>query len=232
MNTLGIIGGMSPASTTTYYDQINQIVNQAKGGNTTAPVIVYSVEFGEIVACQKSGDWQKAAEILGNAAQKLEQIGAKAVLIATNTMHKVADEVQRAVNIPLIHIIDTTATAIKQQGLSKVALLGTAFVIQQDFYKDGLAKRGVQAVVPNEADQAEIHRIIFDELCVGKVLPESKAFFLSVIEKLQQQGIEGVILGCTEIGLLIQQADSSLPFFDTAELHAKAAAEFVLGVDN
>lgn len=229
MNTLGIIGGMSPASTTTYYDQINQIVNQAKGGNTTAPLIVYSVEFGEIVACQKSGDWQKAGEILATAAQKLEQIGAKGVLIATNTMHKVAEPVRNAVNVPLIDIVEVTATAIKQQGLSKVALLGTAFVMQQDFYKNGLAARGVQAIVPSETEQAEIHRIIFEELCVGNIQADSKAFYLSVIQKLETQGIQGVILGCTEIGLLIQQADSDLPFFDTAALHAQAAAEFVLG---
>lgn len=228
MNTLGIIGGMSPASTTTYYDQINRIVNQAKGGNTTAPLIVYSVEFGEIVACQKSGDWQKAGEILATAAQKLEQIGAKGVLIATNTMHKVAGQVKSAVNVPLLDIIEVTANAIKQQGLSKVALLGTAFVMQQDFYKNGLAAQGVQAIVPSETEQAEIHRIIFEELCVGNIRAESKAFYLSVIKKLKTQGIQGVILGCTEIGLLIQQADSDLPFFDTAELHAQAAAEFVL----
>lgn len=228
MNTLGIIGGMSPASTTTYYEQINHIVNRTKGGNTTAPVIVYSVEFGEIVACQKSGNWQKAGEILADAAQKLEQIGAKGVLIATNTMHKVADQVKNAVNIPLIDIIEVTATAIKQQGLNKVALLGTAFVMQQDFYKNGLATYGVQAIVPSEAEQAEIHRIIFEELCVGDIRAESKAFYLSVIKKLETQGIQGVILGCTEIGLLIQQSDSQLPFFDTAELHAKAAAEFIL----
>ena len=229
MNTLGIIGGMSPASTTTYYDQINRIVNQIKGGNTTAPVMVYSVEFGEIVDCQKSGDWQKAGEILADAAQKLEQIGAKGVLIATNTMHKVAKQVKNAVNVPLIDIIEVTANAIKQQGLSKVALLGTAFVMQQDFYKNGLADHGVQAIVPTETEQAEIHRIIFEELCVGNIQEKSKAFYLSVIAKLQAQGIEGVILGCTEIGLLIRQSDSEPPFFDTAELHAKAAAEFVLG---
>ncbi|WP_373767603.1 aspartate/glutamate racemase family protein [Glaesserella sp.] len=217
MKTLGIIGGMSPESTVTYYSEINRLVNQTKGGNISAPLLMVSVEFDEIVQCQKSGNWQKAGEILADAGKKLETIGANGILLATNTMHKVAPQIIQAVQVPFLHILDATARAIKAQGLRKIALLGTSFTMSDAFYRDGLAERGISALVPNEDTQQEIHRIIFEELCVGKFLPDSKAFYLNTINELAQQGAEGVILGCTEIGLLVRQADSSLPFFDTAQ---------------
>ena len=228
MKTLGIIGGMSPESTVTYYSEINRLVNQAKGGNFSAPLLMVSVEFDEIVQYQKSGNWQKAGEILADAGKKLETIGANGILLATNTMHKVAPQIIQAIQVPFLHILDATARAIKAQGLRKIALLGTSFTMSDAFYRDGLAERGISALVPNKDTQQEIHRIIFEELCVGKFLPDSKAFYLNTINELAQQGAEGVILGCTEIGLLVRQADSSLPFFDTAQLHSQMAATFIL----
>lgn len=228
MKTLGIIGGMSPESTVTYYSEINRLVNQAKGGNFSAPLLMVSVEFDEIVQYQKSGNWQKAGEILADAGKKLETIGANGILLATNTMHKVAPQIIQAIQVPFLHILDATARAIKAQGLRKIALLGTSFTMSDVFYRDGLTERGITALVPNEGTQQEIHRIIFEELCVGKFLPDSKAFYLNTINELAQQGAEGVILGCTEIGLLVRQADSSLPFFDTAQLHSQMAATFIL----
>lgn len=213
MKTLGIIGGMSPESTVTYYSQINRLVNQAKGGNHSAKLLMVSVEFEQIVQCQKVGDWQRAGQILADAAQRLEQIGAQGILLATNTMHKVADQI---------------TAAIQAQKVQKVALLGTRFTMQDGFYRNGLRERGISALVPNAEQQAEIHRIIFEELCVGKFLPESKQFYLEVIADLHRQGAQGVILGCTEIGLLIQQTDFALPFFDTSQCHTKMAVEFIL----
>lgn len=228
MKTLGIIGGMSPESTTTYYMEINRLVNQEKGGNASAPIMMVSVEFDEIVQCQKQGDWQKAGEILANAGKKLELIGADGIVLATNTMHKVASQIEQAISIPFLHILDATANEIKAQGLHKIALLGTKFTMSDNFYRDGLLQRGITPIVPKDDVQNEIHRIIFDELCVGKFLPQSKDFYLSVIDDLKKQGAEGVILGCTEIGLLVNQKDSPLPFFDTAKLHSQMATKFIL----
>ena len=227
MKILGIIGGMSPESTATYYTEINRLVNQKKGGNISAPIVMVSVEFEEIVQCQKQSEWQRAGEILAEAGKKLEMIGAEGIVLATNTMHKVAPQIEQAISIPFLHILDATADAIKSRGLNKVALLGTKFTMSDNFYRDGIV-RGITPIVPNESAQNEIHRIIFDELCVGKFLPQSKAFYLDTIEFLRKQGAEGVILGCTEIGLLVNQSDFSLPFFDTAKLHSQMAAEFVL----
>lgn len=228
MKTLGIIGGMSPESTVTYYSQINRLVNQAKGGNYSAKLLMVSVEFEQIVQCQKAGNWQQAGEILADAALTLEKMGADGILLATNTMHKVADYISRAVTIPFLHIIDATAQHILAQNISTVALLGTRFTMQDDFYRNGLSERGISAIVPSEEQQSEIHRIIFEELCVGKLLPKSKQYYLQVIADLQKLGAEGIILGCTEIGLLIEQTDFSLPFFDTAEIHSKTASTFIL----
>lgn len=229
MKTLGILGGMSPASTTTYYDVINQKINQALGANTTAPLIIYSVNFEEIVECQKQNDWQKAGQILANMAMKLEQIGADGILLATNTMHKIAPAIQKSISLPFLHIVDATAQAIIARNIQKVALLGTQFVMQQDFYKQGLATFNIDTIVPDASTQAEIHRIIFQELCVGQIHQASKSYYLDVINQLKQQGAEGVILGCTEIGLLIQQNDLDIPAFDTAQIHAQMAVDFILG---
>lgn len=228
MKTLGIIGGMSPESTVTYYQQINRLVNQAKGGNHSAKLLMVSVEFEEIVQCQKSGNWHQAGEILANAGKTLERMGADGILLATNTMHKVAEQITTAIQVPFLHIIDATAQGIKAKRVNKVALLGTRFTMQDRFYRDGLSERGITAIVPNDEQQAEIHRIIFEELCLGKCLPQSKQYYLDVIAQLQQQGVQGVILGCTEIGLLVQQSDFALSFFDTTLLHSQMAADFIL----
>lgn len=228
MKTLGTLGEMSPASTTTYYQVINDTVNHAKGANTTAPVIVYSVDFQKIVDCQRLGDWQTAGEILADMAVKLQSIGADGILLATNTMHKVAPAIVQAINVPFLSIIDATAHAICAKGFDKVALLGTAFVMEQDFYKNGLASFGIDCLVPSDSERADIHRIIFDELCVGVIKDSSKQTYLNIINRLKEQGAKGVISGCTEIGLLIGQDDLDLPVFDTAYLHAQMAVEFIL----
>ncbi|WP_040977095.1 aspartate/glutamate racemase family protein [Necropsobacter massiliensis] len=228
MKTIGILGGMSPQSTITYYREINRLVNQTLGKNYSAPLLMVSVNFEDIVQCQQSGNWEKAGKSLAEAAQKLEQIGAQGIVLSANTMHKVAQPIIDAVKVPFLHIVDASATAIKAQHIDTIALLGTRFVMQDNFYRDALQERGIQPIVPDESAQQEIHRIIFDELSVGKFLPQSKQFYLDTIAALEKQGAQGVVLGCTEIGLLIQQADYPLPFFDTAELHAKMAADFVL----
>lgn len=228
MKTLGILGGMSPESTVSYYLAINRAVNQHLGGNASAKLMIASVDFAEIVQCQKSGNWQKAGEILAEHAKSLEQIGVDGILLATNTMHKVAKQITDSISVPFLHILDCVANQIKQQNLTKVALLGTAFTMSDNFYRDGLAERGITAIVPEIETQQEIHRIIFEELCVGKILPQSKAFYLKTIENLTALGAEGVILGCTEIGLLINQEDLPLPFFDTAQLHSEMAVDFIL----
>ncbi|WP_041639419.1 aspartate/glutamate racemase family protein [[Mannheimia] succiniciproducens] len=228
MKTIGILGGMSPESTASYYLEINRAVNLALGGNASAKLLISSVDFEEIVQCQKAGDWQKAGKILAEQAKLLEQAGADGILLATNTMHKVARPIIDNISVPFLHILDAVADSIKAKGLNKVALLGTAFTMSDNFYRDGLIERGITPVVPDEETQKEIHRIIFEELCIGKILPQSKTFYLKTIEKLTALGAEGVILGCTEIGLLINQADSTLPFFDTALLHSEMAVDFVL----
>lgn len=230
MKTLGVLGGMSPASTTTYYHIINQKINEIKGNNTTAPIIVYSVDFEQIVQCQKQNDWQKSGEILADMAVKLQRIGAEGILLATNTMSKNAPEIRAKISVPFLHIVDATAKAILAKNLNKVALLGTQFVMQERFYKDDLAKFGIDTLVPNRQAQDTIHRIIFDELCLGQIKESSKAYYLSVIDELKNQGAMGVILGCTEIGLLIEQDDLDIPVFDTAQLHAQMAVDFILGL--
>lgn len=229
MKTLGILGGMSAESTVSYYIHINRAVNQALGGNTSAKMLVSSVNFEEIVQYQKQGNWQRAGEVLAEQAKLLEQAGADGILLATNTMHKIAKQISDNISVPFLHILDCVADNIQAKGLSKVALLGTKFTMSDNFYRDGLIERGITPIVPDETTQKEIHRIIFDELCLGKIEEGSKAFYLDTIQQLSEQGAECVILGCTEIGLLIKQSDSELPFFDTAELHSQMAVQFILG---
>ncbi|QLB42082.1 aspartate/glutamate racemase family protein [Mannheimia pernigra] len=229
MKTLGILGGMSAESTVSYYININRAVNQALGGNSSAKILISSVNFEEIVQYQKQGNWQRSGEVLAEQARLLEQAGAEGILLATNTMHKIADQISNPISVPFLHILDCVADSIQAKGLSKVALLGTQFTMSDNFYRDGLLERGITPIVPDESTQKEIHRIIFDELCLGKIEESSKSFYLETIKKLQEQGAEGVILGCTEIGLLIKQSDSELPFFDTAELHSQMAVQFILG---
>lgn len=230
MKTLGIIGGMSPASTITYYNVINRLVNEHCGQNHSAPLLLHSLDFQAIVECQKSGDWQQAGEILSQSAQKLVSAGAEGILLATNTMHKVAQSIIDAIDVPFLHIADATALAIKAKNIKSIALLGTAFTMQQDFYKQRLQAFGIEILVPDIQTQNEIHRIIFQELTLSKIYPKSKCYYLNAIEKMQQIGAEAVVLGCTEIGLLIQQNDVNLPIFDTTLIHAQAAANFILGL--
>lgn len=228
MKTIGIIGGMSPESTVVYYQTINREINRRLGGNRSADIVLHSVDFEQIVALQKAGDWAAAAACLSESAQKLERIGADVLLLATNTMHKVADEIQAAVQVPLLHLVDATAEAVKAQGLATVGLLGTQFTMSDGFYSRRMQRQGVCTLVPSETQRAEIHRVIFNELCLGRFEAEAKAYYLNVIEDLRAQGAEGVILGCTEIGLLLKPEDCALPLFDSAEIHAHSAVDFVL----
>lgn len=229
MKTIGLIGGMSWESTVTYYQRINQLVNQELGGLHSAKLILASVDFEEIEECQRNGEWQRAGEILAGYGKSLETAGADLLLICTNTMHKVAPQVTDAVSIPLLHIADATVAALQKAGIGKVALLGTKYTMTQDFYKQRLVDQGIEVLIPGAEDVERVNRIIFDELCHGIIAEGSKQTFLRVISELQTAGAKGVILGCTEIGLLIQQADTSLPVFDTTEIHVKAAVSAALG---
>ena len=231
-STIGIIGGMSWESTQTYYQLINQGIKRELGGLHSADILLHSLDFAPIADLQSQGNWSAMAELLINSGLRLKAAGAQGILIATNTMHKVADEVQTATGLPLIHIADATAAAIKAAGISKIALLGTNFTMTQDFYKQRLFDAGLTVMVPDTIERADVHRIIYDELCQGQFTNESRRRYVEIIEQLAEQGAEGVILGCTEIGLLIKQADSSIPVFDTTQIHAEAAVEFLLQANN
>ena len=229
MKTLGMIGGMSPESTVLYYQIINREVNRHLGGNNSANIVMHSVNFAEIAALQAQGNWQQAGVLLADSAQKLAQMGAEGLVLATNTMHKVADVIQAAVEIPLLHVVDATAAAIHAHGLDKVGLLGTRFTMSDGFYTQRMREFGIATVLPNEAQQAEIHRVIFEELCCNRFTDTAKRYYQQVVGDLQAQGAQGVILGCTEIGLLLQAQDCALPVWDSAVIHALAAVEWILG---
>lgn len=228
MKIIGLIGGMSWESTVTYYQQINRLTATQLGGLHSAKLLLYSVDFEEIEACQTSGDWKKSAQILAQAAQSLERAGAELILICTNTMHKVAPQVQASVSIPLLHIADATADALEEAHISTVALLGTKYTMCETFYTNKLIQRGIQVLIPDEADAELVNRVIFQELCLGQHKDSSKAEFLRIINALGAQGAQGVILGCTEIGLLISQSDTALPIFDTTLIHAERAVRIAL----
>lgn len=228
MKTIGIIGGMSPESTVLYYQIINRSVNARLGGNHSADILMHSVDFERIVALQKAGDWAAAGAILADSARRLAACGAEILVLATNTMHKVAPAIEAAVSIPLLHVVDATAAAIRAQGLDTVALLGTRFTMSDGFYRERMQHLGIATLVPTPEEQDAVHRIIFDELCLGRIESGSKARYLDIIAGLQAQGAQGVILGCTEIGLLLQAEDCVLPLFDSAEIHALSAVEFAL----
>ena len=215
---------MSWESTITYYQVLNETIKQALGGLHSAKCILYSVDFEEIEKCQANGDWDRSAEILSDAAQSLEKAGADYIVICTNTMHKVADEIKKHIHIPILHIAEMTAVELEKSGITKVGLLGTKYTMQQDFYKYILENRGIHVVIPNE-DQVElVNDIIYNELCLGVISNESKQQYLDIIGDLVKSGVQGVILGCTEIGLLVKQADTDIPLFDTTLIHAKNAA--------
>lgn len=224
MKTIGLIGGMSWESTVTYYQVINQMVAKSLGGLHSAKTLLYSVDFQEIELCQANGEWDKSALILIDAAKKLQIAGADFIVICTNTMHKVADQIQATITIPIIHIADVTAKKLIQQGIKTVALLGTKYTMEQDFYKSKLIDQGLIVLIPDQEDRNVVNQIIYDELCKGIIKPASKQAYLTIVDKLVERGAQGVILGCTEIGLLISQSDRNIPFFDTALIHAEAAA--------
>ena len=230
--TLGIIGGMSWESTQSYYRLINEGIKAKLGNLHSADLLIHSVDFAPIGELQAQGKWEELGDVMVNSGKRLQAAGAQGLLIATNTMHKVAEQVQAATNLPLIHIADATADAIKQQGLTKIALLGTQFTMTEDFYKQRLIDASLQVLIPNTDARVEVHRIIYDELCQGQLLARSRQYYTRVINELAAQGAEGVILGCTEIGLLISQADSPIPVFDTTAIHAAAAVQFLLGNEN
>jgi aspartate racemase len=224
MKTIGIIGGMSWESTVTYYRLINEEVGRRMGGFHSAKIILSSVDFAEIERMQTTGDWDAAGRALAKEAVALERAGANLLLLATNTMHKVVGAIERAVSIPLLHIADATGRAVVAQGIGTVALLGTRYTMEQDFYKGRLATRyGLKALVPDADDRATVDAVIFDELVHGKVIETSKRSYLDIIGRLVESGAEAVILGCTEIGMLVGRKDVEVPVFDTTELHAAAA---------
>ncbi|MCX4234776.1 aspartate/glutamate racemase family protein [Streptomyces ortus] len=223
MKTIGLIGGMSWESTAEYYRHLNEITRDRLGGLHSARCVLYSVDFAEIEQLQTQGRWPEAGEILAEAARSLEAAGADLVLICTNTMHKVADAVEAAVSIPLLHLAEATADAVRASGLSRVGLLGTAFTVEQDFYRGRLEASGLDVFIPDSAGRAVVHQVIYEELCLGVVKEESRAAYRKVMDDLVAAGAEGIILGCTEIELLIGPEDSPVPIFATARLHAEAA---------
>lgn len=228
MKTVGLIGGMSWESTVTYYQVINTVVKEKLGGFHSAKCILYSVDFDEIENCQSGGEWEKAGDILADAAVKLENSGADFIVICTNTMHKVADQIQAKIRIPILHIADMTAEELQKNNIARVGLLGTRYTMEQDFYKSRLVRKGLAVMVPEEEDRKLVNSIIFEELCLGIIKEESKIVMREIVDKLAQQGAEGVILGCTEIGLLLKQEETEVPLFDTALIHARGAGECII----
>jgi aspartate racemase len=229
MKTIGLIGGMSWESSIEYYRMINEGVQARLGGLHSAKSVMVSVDFAEIEALQHQGRWEEATQIMVHAAQDVERGGAECVVICTNTMHKMADAVQEQIGIPLLHIADATAERVQAQRLQTVGLLGTRFTMEEDFYKGRLERRfGLRVLIPGAQDRQVIHRVIYDELVLGKIIPGSKKQYLGIIHSLEEQGAQGVILGCTEIGLLVKQSDCSVPLFDTTEIHAASAVEWAL----
>ena len=224
MKTIGLLGGMSWESTVTYYQVINETIKEELGGLHSAKILLYSVDFDEIERCQSAGEWEKSAELLGDAAQRLEAAGADFIVICTNTMHKVAGEIRSRLSIPLLHIAEATAQKLTESGITKVGLLGTSYTMTEHFYKDVIREAGIDVLTPEGEAIQTVNSIIFDELCVGVIREQSKQLLLNVIRKLQDNGAQGVILGCTELGLLIHSGDVELPVFDTALIHAREAA--------
>ncbi|MFI1679300.1 aspartate/glutamate racemase family protein [Streptomyces sp. NPDC020607] len=225
MKTIGLIGGMSWESSAEYYRLLNELVRERLGGLHSARCVLYSVDFAEIEQLQVQGEWERAGDVLAAAAKGVEAAGADLVLICTNTMHKVADQVKAAISVPLLHLGDATAEAVRRAGITRVGLLGTAFTMEQDFYRDRLAGHGLDVLVPDAEGRGLVHRVIYEELCLGVVREESRAAYQEVIRSLVRRGAEGVILGCTEIELLIGEADSPVPVFPTTRLHAEAAVD-------
>jgi aspartate racemase len=229
MRTIGLLGGMSWESTAHYYQAINQGVKQTLGGLHSAKICLVSVDFAEIEDLQQQGQWQQAAKLLVKSAQAVEAGGADFLLICTNTMHKVAPQISAAISIPLLHIADATAECLRVEGLKKVGLLGTRFTMEQDFYRQRISDNfGIEVITPDAAQRQLIHQVIYEELCLGKILPSSRQQFVDIIQALQQQGAQGVILGCTEIAMLVQQNHCTVRLYDTTQIHAAAAVKLAL----
>lgn len=231
MKTIGLLGGMSWESTQTYYRLINEGVKSRLGGLHSAKLVLYSVDFAEIEALQHQGDWPATARILSGAALSLENAGADFLMIGTNTMHKVAPEIEEAINIPLLHIADATAKVLTQDNIQRVGLLGTRFTMEQAFYRERLEAAGIEVVTPDAPQRAEVHRVIYEELCQGEIQAASRETYLAVINSLAEQGAQAVILGCTEIGLLIKQTDTPVPLYDTTAIHTAQAVNQALSGD-
>ena len=228
MRTIGFIGGMSWESSALYYRLANELVRERLGGLHSARCVMYSVDFAEIEAMQAEGRWDDAAAALTQAASALEAAGAEFLVLCTNTMHKVAEQIEGAVNVPLLHLADTTAEAVTTAGLTRVGLLGTAFTMEQAFYRDRLSAHGLTVLTPVPADRALVHRVIYDELCLGIVRDKSRDAYRAIIDQLVGAGAEGIVLGCTEIELLVRQQDSPVPVFATTQLHVAAAVDLAL----
>jgi len=229
LKIIGLIGGMSWESSLEYYRIINETTRNRLGGLHSAKSLMYSVDFAEIEILQHQGQWQEATQMMIEAAQHVERGGADFVVICTNTMHKMAEEVQKNISIPILHIADATAERVKAHKLRKVGLLGTRFTMEEDFYKGRLIqKHGLQVIIPTAEDRAIVHRVIYDELVIGEINRTSRAQYQRIIDELVQQGCEGIVLGCTEIGLLVKETDSRAPLFDTTRIHAIAAVEYAL----
>ena len=228
MKTIGLIGGMSWESTVTYYTEINQLVSQKLGDLHSAKILLSSVDFEEIEKCQSANEWEKSGELLLSEALKLEQAGADFLVICTNTMHKVYQQINEQTKIPLIHIADATISELQKNKITNVGLLGTKYTMEQDFYKQRIIDADIEVVIPEANEITTVNDIIFNELVLGEVKHESKEAYLRIIENLVSEGVEGIILGCTEIGLLITQSDVSVPVFDTTLVHSKKAVEYAL----
>ncbi|GEA66273.1 aspartate racemase [Acinetobacter pittii] len=228
MKTIGLLGGMSWESTALYYQQINKMVHCKLGKLHSAKVIINSVDFEEIAALQAKGLWQEAGAYLAEQVLNLEKAGANCILVCTNTMHKIAAQIEDSISIPFLHIADATAKEILSQNIVKVALLGTAFTMEQDFYKARLQDYGIEVIIPNEADRKTVHHIIYEELCLGVINPDSQQKYIAIVERLIAEGAQGIILGCTEICMLIGELKFSVPLFDTTTIHAKEAVSFAL----
>ncbi len=229
MKTIGLLGGMSWESTQTYYRLINEGVKDRLGGLHSAKLVLFSVDFAEIEALQHKGDWAETARILSRAALSLQNAGADFLVIGTNTMHKVAPEIEQAIRMPLLHIADATGKVLKQDGITRVGLLGTRFTMEQAFYRDRLEAAGIEVLTPDDTQRDTVHRVIYEELCRGEINPQSREAYLDIVTSLSERGAQAVILGCTEIGLLIQQADTPVALYDTTAIHAVQAVEKALG---
>ena len=229
MRTIGLIGGMSWESTVSYYQAINRNVQMRLGGLHSAKIILESVDFAPIAQMQSDSEWDKAGLVLAESAARLQSAGADCVLICTNTMHNVAEQVENAIDVPLLHIADATAHALQADHICKVGLLGTRFTMEQDFYKGRLTQQhGIEVITPSDTSRTIVHDVIYNELCLGQICNDSREQYLQIIQELAQAGAQAVILGCTEIALLVKQGDTAMPLYDTTAIHAQAAVEFAL----